>query len=655
MGQTEIVFGVSLETAQMAAGAAKAKAALKDVKQGSDQLDSALKKASKGSENFGFAAANMARQMDRLRMSYDPAYAASKRYEAAVEKVEKALAKNVITVDQYQDMLAGLSNKYLTVGNSANAFSGKLGFLGNMSGGAKSKIQQIGFQVQDFAVQVGSGTSATQAFGQQFPQLAGAFGPVGMAIGTLAAVGIPLLVAAFASGAAAGKSFEDTLNELKESLSSLQDVSNNYSPEGITALKEKYGELNEEILRNIELQRQLDMREALENSKNAIEAMAGEVNNFWTDQWNGLRDMFGLTVEQANLMDAALERAKKSGSFEDQVTAMTALREQILSATGGIDNMTSEQLAFYMKLQDSLDVMLQLRQSAAGAGWLSGMISEAQSLGTALWDALKAKAALANKDNMTVGNADWATNQLGFTLPGSELIPPNSNSASSGGGGSRSNPLQAKFDALQNSLMTEEQAEIESYARRQETLQQALQQKLTTQQEYNAMFEQLQKQHADKMTAIDVFRYGDTLDKATTFLGDMAAALQGGNDKMTKIAQKFAAAEALINAWRGFSQVLADPTLPWWAKIPQATAHLAAGMKAVSALGGSGGGGGGGGGGRGGAAAPAAASGGGNAGTYMNFQFNGGWTSTEQMGRFMVNAINQAVENGATIRGARIV
>jgi hypothetical protein len=37
----------------------------------------------------------------------------------------------------------------------------------------------------------------------------------------------------------------------------------------------------------------------------------------------------------------------------------------------------------------------------------------------------------------------------------------------------------------------------------------------------------------------------------------------------------------------------------------------------------------------------------------MNFQFSGGWSSQEAMGRFMVDSINEAVKNGATIRGAR--
>lgn len=48
---------------------------------------------------------------------------------------------------------------------------------------------QAGFQVQDFAVQVGAGTSALTAFAQQAPQLLGVFGPTGALAGALVAVG----------------------------------------------------------------------------------------------------------------------------------------------------------------------------------------------------------------------------------------------------------------------------------------------------------------------------------------------------------------------------------------------------------------------------------------------------------------------------------
>lgn len=68
-------------------------------------------------------------------------------------------------------------------GNTSEGVASKLG--GNLRG----KIQQAGYQVQDFAVQVGGGTSAMTAFGQQAPQFLGAFGPAGSIAGAIIAIG----------------------------------------------------------------------------------------------------------------------------------------------------------------------------------------------------------------------------------------------------------------------------------------------------------------------------------------------------------------------------------------------------------------------------------------------------------------------------------
>lgn len=63
--------------------------------------------------------------------------------------------------------------------------------LGRGPGGAGvgGQIQQLGYQVGDFAVQVGMGTSAMTAFAQQGSQMLGAFGPAGAIAGALLAVG----------------------------------------------------------------------------------------------------------------------------------------------------------------------------------------------------------------------------------------------------------------------------------------------------------------------------------------------------------------------------------------------------------------------------------------------------------------------------------
>ena len=55
--------------------------------------------------------------------------------------------------------------------------------------GFGTKAQQAGYQIQDFVVQVQSGTSVFVAFGQQASQLAGALGPGGAVLGAVIALG----------------------------------------------------------------------------------------------------------------------------------------------------------------------------------------------------------------------------------------------------------------------------------------------------------------------------------------------------------------------------------------------------------------------------------------------------------------------------------
>ncbi|NBW19559.1 MAG: hypothetical protein EBR82_67455 [Caulobacteraceae bacterium] len=132
--------------------------------------------------------------------------------------------------------------------------------------------------------------------------------------------------------------------------------------------------------------------------------------------------------------------------------------------------------------------------------------------------------------------------------------------------------------------MSQEEAENASYARRQATLQAALDQRKITQEQYQELSEDLWKQHNQKLEDIDIYRYGTAAEKARLFFADMASSLQSGNDGMLRASRIFGAASALINAWLAYSQTLADPTLPWWAKIPKALAVLSAGFAAVNAI-----------------------------------------------------------------------
>ena len=557
-------------------------------------------------------------QVDSLKASIDPLFAASKRYEAALLQLDSALEMGAISAREHANMVDALAASYLRADAAADTMGGGLQFMGVSARETRGAVQNIGYQIQDFAVQVGAGTSATQAFAQQFPQMASVFGPWGAAVGTAAAVLVPLS-AAFLATADDADAATEAIDRQKAALDGLRQAAEQYRIErgmmetGARSENEQVilERINELTARRSDLLDQIDAK---------TKSVGGKVAFYANQEAVAAREAAQAEIERLNA-DIRAEKLEYS-------------RLQLAKASQAV----SEQMQV---------VMNQLAASDISAPWNSvlGFIQKAI-------DKAGEYARTAGF-GMSTGSADWAKNSLGFTLPGEEMLPGEAalsggSTGGGGGGGGGTNPVQAQLESLRQQLMTEEQLEMESWTRRQEMLQQALDQRLLTQQEYAALMEQAQQQHSDKMSQIDVWRYGSTLDKASTFFGDMANVLQGGNDRMANIARKFAAAEALINAWRAFSQTMADPTLPFIAKIPSAISALAAGMSAVSALGG--GGGGGAGGVRGAAGAGVAQQQQAPTQT-MNFTLTSDPLGLgERVIRQIVTQLNEAQRNGSSIR-----
>jgi len=81
--------------------------------------------------------------------------------------------------------------------------------------------QQLGFQIQDVAVQLQSGTAAATVFGQQGSQIASIFGPGGAVIGALIAVGAAVagpFISSIFGGTNALKGMEEAANDVAGSL-----------------------------------------------------------------------------------------------------------------------------------------------------------------------------------------------------------------------------------------------------------------------------------------------------------------------------------------------------------------------------------------------------------------------------------------------------
>lgn len=182
--------------------------------------DAPGKSAQASASIFNAAYEQMEARARALMLAIDPVAAAQDRFNREIGEARGLVSAGVLSLDEYVAKLRFEQNALESV-------SVAHGRSATMSGSHRAAMQNIGFQLQDFAVQVGSGQSALVAFAQQFPQAASAVSGLG---GKMAGVakfmggpwGIGLTVAAAALLPLIGKLLEtekttdDLVKKLKE-------------------------------------------------------------------------------------------------------------------------------------------------------------------------------------------------------------------------------------------------------------------------------------------------------------------------------------------------------------------------------------------------------------------------------------------------------
>lgn len=176
------------------------------------------------------------REVAQLKARMDPAWASLQTYRQQVALLRTALAEGALTHKQFVDEMRRAVSSYQNAGRD----------IANSSNAMRAGFQNVGFQLSDFFVQVGGGTSAIRAAAQQMPQLtqavammgAGADGAKGKFAafagfmggpwGAAITVGISLL------GALATK-FLDTGESADKADKSIKDLSQQFNFATITA------------------------------------------------------------------------------------------------------------------------------------------------------------------------------------------------------------------------------------------------------------------------------------------------------------------------------------------------------------------------------------------------------------------------------------
>jgi len=181
-------------------------------------------------------------EADRARQKHDQLYAAEVRLTKATQELAMAVKGGGMAQERADAQLEMLTKDYhlwiqaVKSGNYAMINSGNQFARFNdqvfraqqrVKRFASVGLQQAGYQVQDFIVQIQSGQSALVAFGQQGSQLAGIFGSWGIWIGAgiAAFTGLMMVLQAFDTEA---KKLAETIKEQEELIKSLTQSLEDY-------------------------------------------------------------------------------------------------------------------------------------------------------------------------------------------------------------------------------------------------------------------------------------------------------------------------------------------------------------------------------------------------------------------------------------------
>ncbi|HAG3459311.1 TPA: phage tail protein [Salmonella enterica] len=195
---------------------------------------------------------------------------------------------------------------------------------GAVSGGLRSGMQQAGYQIQDFIVQVQGGQSALVAFSQQGSQLAGAFGPGGAVVGAVIALGSVLV----GSLSTALGSTKDEMEQLKNAAETLNKVVV-INSQGVAALSNDYARL---AVTNATLATQL-RDNAVQQFEIAVRDAGKAITNVIDDQSSWWRSLNGGVASVKDFGGAMDTMEISSGNFNDAIKKATSLGPAFNSST----------------------------------------------------------------------------------------------------------------------------------------------------------------------------------------------------------------------------------------------------------------------------------------------------------------------------------
>ena len=192
--------------------------------------------SAKAEESLGKQRTKTKNETEKLRRTYDSTYAATKRYKQGLLDIDRAFegmengperASRAIKAlkSDYQAFISASKSGVIVDAGNQFARYGDQAYRAQQRTKrfASVGLQQAGYQVNDFIVQIASGQNALVAFGQQGSQLAGIFGTGGAVVGAIIA-GVAALGNLIYQTYSAQRAIEDLSEAFSDLSSKISDI-----------------------------------------------------------------------------------------------------------------------------------------------------------------------------------------------------------------------------------------------------------------------------------------------------------------------------------------------------------------------------------------------------------------------------------------------
>lgn len=458
-------------------------------------------------------------------------------------------------------------------------------------GGQSRMLSQ---QLSQVAQQATATGQVGQALAVQAADIGLAFGTVGTIAGALIGIALPSLIRVFSD---TGEEVVDTQEALDRFTSAMNrvDRASDIGVQSIAELRQEYGQFAEQVQFAARVVAQAALADGMREFGEVADALQTPLSGVASALDEYQSRVTQLEAVQRSLGERTISNA---AAFDQYESAVDEARQAVVDAASDI-GLTVRQAELLQGVLDRMATAEGPEQIAEQAGYaleifdamfttasnippeIAQLVSELRAVQLAASQAsanMEEMADAARALPMASGGLSGAGLGISAGMTGGDLLPPSAgDDDSAGGGGGRSrgramptDTTEADLEALQERFMSETELVNNAHEERLELLRTARERELLTNQEYDELERKLAEDHAKELIDIDAWKHGDKLDQLEYGLGKAASALAGGNEKMVEISRKFAAIEATINAGRAFAQVAADPSLPWYAKIPAA-------------------------------------------------------------------------------------